>query len=89
MNGGPSPLDVFVPVAEQLRLPFGLLLAGCNAVRTPQCQLRVRVVVHAGLVHYDANGCFGEDVDTTFRLLDAGVKEAPLPSARGSRRPRA
>ena len=56
---------------------FGLLLADDNAVRTPQCQLRVRVVVHAGLVHYDANGCFGEDVDTAFRLLDAArVKEA-------------
>jgi class 3 adenylate cyclase len=43
----------------------------------PQRQLRVRVVVHAGEVHYDANGCFGEALDVAFRLLDAtGVKKA-------------
>lgn len=37
----------------------------------PQRQLRVRVVLHAGEVHYDANGCFGEALDVAFRLLDA------------------
>jgi class 3 adenylate cyclase len=37
----------------------------------PQRQLRIRVVVHAGDVHYDANGCFGEALDVAFRLLDA------------------
>lgn len=36
-----------------------------------QRQLRVRVVVHAGEVHYDTNGCFGEALDVAFRLLDA------------------
>jgi class 3 adenylate cyclase len=36
-----------------------------------QRQLRVRVVMHAGEVHYDANGCFGEALDVAFRLLDA------------------
>lgn len=36
----------------------------------PQRQLRVRVVVHAGEVHYDARGCFGEALDVAFRLLD-------------------
>jgi hypothetical protein len=34
-------------------------------------QLRIRVVMHAGEVHYDANGCFGEALDVAFRLLDA------------------
>ncbi len=34
-------------------------------------QLRVRVVVHAGEVSYDPNGCFGEALDVAFRLLDA------------------
>jgi hypothetical protein len=35
------------------------------------------VVVHAGEVHYDANGCFGETLDIAFRLLDAAhVKNA-------------
>jgi class 3 adenylate cyclase len=42
-----------------------------------QRQLRLRVVVHAGEVHYDANGCFGEALDVAFRLLDAArVKRA-------------
>lgn len=49
-----------------------------------QRQLRVRVVVHAGEVHYDANGCFGEALDVAFRLLDAsqvkrGLREAVGP----------
>jgi hypothetical protein len=56
---------------------FGLLLDEYNAVRPPPRQLRIRVVVHAGLVHYDANGCFGEALDTAFRLLEAtSVKQA-------------
>jgi class 3 adenylate cyclase len=36
----------------------------------PQRQLRIRVVVHAGEVHYDTHGCFGEALDIAFRLLD-------------------
>lgn len=47
-----------------------------------QRQLRIRVVMHAGEVHYDANGCFGEDLDVAFRLLDAArVKKALRDSA--------
>ena len=43
----------------------------------PQRQLRIRIVMHAGEVHYDANGCFGEALDVAFRLLDAArVKRA-------------
>ena len=42
-----------------------------------QRQLRMRVVMHAGEIHYDANGCFGESLDVAFRLLDAArVKRA-------------
>jgi class 3 adenylate cyclase len=57
------------------------LLADYNAslppLSRPQRQLRVRVVIHAGEVHYDANGCFGEALDVAFRLLDASrVKRA-------------
>jgi len=45
--------------------------------RQPQYQLRVRVVIHAGEIHYDPNGCFGEALDVAFRLLDAAqVKKA-------------
>jgi class 3 adenylate cyclase len=57
------------------------LLTDCNASlpysSRPQRQLRVRVVMHAGEIHYDANGCFGEALDIAFRLLDAApVKKA-------------
>jgi class 3 adenylate cyclase len=37
----------------------------------PDHQFRLRAVVHAGEVHYDNRGCFGEALDLTFRLLDA------------------
>jgi hypothetical protein len=65
---------------------FGMLLAEYNTVRPPQRQLRVRVVVHVGTVFYDANGCFGEALDTAFRLLDAArvkqaLRTAPAPLA--------
>jgi hypothetical protein len=33
--------------------------------------MRLRAVVHAGEVHYDGRGPFGEDLDVAFRLLDA------------------
>jgi hypothetical protein len=67
---------------------FSRLLADHNASlprssRT-QRQLRVRVVVHAGEVHYDANGCFGEALDVAFRLLDAGRVKNMLRDTAGS-----
>lgn len=34
-------------------------------------RLRIRVVIHAGEVHYDVYGPFGESVDIACRLLDA------------------
>jgi class 3 adenylate cyclase len=65
---------------------LGRLLAEYNASlprhSQPQRQLRIRIVVHAGEVHYDANGCFGEALDVAFRLLDAArVKKALRESA--------
>lgn len=48
-----------------------------------QRQLRVRVVVHAGEVRYDANGCFGEALDIAFRLLDAAPVKRTLREAEG------
>lgn len=67
---------------------FNLSLTGYNASLPrsgqTQRQLRVRVVVHAGEVHYDANGCFGETLDVSFRLLDSprlkrALREAASP----------
>lgn len=53
---------------------FGRLLADHNAglpeAHRLQRQLRVRAVIHAGEVRYDAHGCFGEALDVAFRLLD-------------------
>ena len=60
---------------------FGLLLAEHNVGRPLQRQLRVRVVVHAGMVFYDANGCFGETLDAAFRLLDAPSVKGALQAA--------
>lgn len=37
----------------------------------PNQSLRLRAVLHAGEVHYDRRGCFGEALDIAFRLLDA------------------
>jgi len=40
--------------------------------------LRLRAVIHAGEVHYDGKGFFGEDLDVAFRLLDAPRFKAHL-----------
>ena len=44
---------------------------GLPAAEHPRLGLRVRVAVHAGEVHWDGKGCFGEAVDLACRLLDA------------------
>jgi hypothetical protein len=59
------------------------LLAEHNArVTDPALQLRLRAVMHAGEVHDDGWGFYGEDLDVAFRLLDAPsvkqvLREAP------------
>jgi hypothetical protein len=62
---------------------FGQLLAGYNASLPPQRRLRVRVVVHAGEVRDDDNGCFGAALDIACRLLDAPEAKAALKAAPG------
>lgn len=44
--------------------------------------LRLRVVIHAGEVHHDENGFFGEDLEVAFRLLDTPRLKAHLRNAR-------
>ena len=67
-------LKTAIPVLSQLLADYNASLPRASRA---QRQLRVRVVVHAGEVHYDANGCFGEALDIAFRLLDAAhVKKA-------------
>lgn len=51
----------------------GLLSAHNNGISPAEATriMRLRVVVHAGEVHHDGKGFFGEDLDIAFRLLDA------------------
>jgi hypothetical protein len=67
-------LNRVVPFLNRLLIEYN---GGLTRRSQPQRQLRMRVVMHAGEVHYDANGCFGEALDVAFRLLDAArVKRA-------------
>jgi hypothetical protein len=66
---------------------FTRLLAAYNASLPPhtrqQRQVRVRVVLHAGEVHYDPDGCYGEALDIACRLLDAPVVKKAHKAAAG------
>jgi class 3 adenylate cyclase len=66
-------LNTFVPTLTKL-------IAEHNE-RSPEQQFRLRVAVHAGEVHYDAQGVFGEAVDATFRLLQAAEVKRKLADA--------
>jgi hypothetical protein len=70
-------LNQAIPALSRLLADYN---AGLPAGR-PQRMLRVRAVVHAGEVAYDANGCFGEALDIAFRLLDAALVKRTLRTA--------
>jgi hypothetical protein len=61
-------LNRAVPLLNRLLSDYNASLPQRSS---PQRELRIRVVMHAGEVHYDVNGCFGEALDLAFRLLDA------------------
>jgi len=61
-------LNYVIPTLSRLLTDYN---ASLSYMSRPERQLRVRVVVHAGEVNYDPNGCFGEALDIAFRLLDA------------------
>lgn len=61
-------LKTVIPALNQLLTDYNASLPHASRA---QRQLRIRAVVHAGEVHFDANGCFGEALDIAFRLLDA------------------
>jgi class 3 adenylate cyclase len=73
-------LTTAIPALSQLLADYNANLARASR---PQRHLWVRVVVHAGEVHYDANGCFGEALDIAFRLLDAAHVKKALQEASG------
>jgi class 3 adenylate cyclase len=56
-------LRTFVPVLS------GMLSE--HAEIHPDRSFRLRVAIHSGEVHFDPQGVFGEDIDITFRLLEA------------------
>ena len=70
VDQAPKPLllNRVVPLLNQLLADYNASLPRHSQ---PQRELRIRVVIHAGEVHYDANGCFGEALDVAFRMLDA------------------
>jgi len=56
--------------------------SGITSAEKPRI-MRLRTVVHAGEVHCDSKGPFGEDLDVAFRLLDAPRLKAYLKTATG------
>src|SRR6202451_2183953 len=64
----PVLLNRAVPALSQLLADYNASLPRADRLHR---QLRVRVVVHAGEVHYDANGCFCEALDVAVRLTHA------------------
>jgi hypothetical protein len=61
-----------------------LLVEHNAAVAHPALQIRLRAVVHAGEVHDDGRGFYGEDLDVAFRLLDAPTVKRALREATAS-----
>ena len=58
------------------------LLAEHNAaVAEPELRMRLRAVVHAGEVHDDGWGFYGDDIDVAFRLLEAPTVKRVLRNA--------
>jgi hypothetical protein len=61
------------------------LLAEHNvAVVRPELRVRLRAVVHAGEVHEDDKGFYGDDLDAAFRLLEAPRLKKALKEATAS-----
>ena len=52
-----------------------------NAAEDPALRMRLRAVVHAGEVHSDAHGFYGEAIDVAIRLLDCAALKAALRQA--------
>jgi hypothetical protein len=56
-------LNTFVPRLSEMLAE--------HAVVNPDRMFRLRLAIHAGEVHFDRRGTFGEDIDITFRLLNS------------------
>ncbi len=74
-------IDPLIPTLAALLSDYN---SGVPALEHPARQLRLRTVVHAGEVHDDGNGFFGEPLDVAFRLLDAPPVRKRLRRTTGS-----
>jgi hypothetical protein len=70
----PLLLSRLIPALASLLAAYNRTVPPGEQART----LRLRAVVHAGEVHCDGKGFFGEDLDVAFRLLDAPQLKACL-----------
>jgi len=73
-------LNDVIPVFSQLLTSYN---AGLFDPGDWDRHLRVRIVVHTRAIHDDDNGCFGEALDTAFRLLDTPRAKMALKVAQG------
>ncbi|WP_433332882.1 FxSxx-COOH system tetratricopeptide repeat protein [Spirillospora sp. CA-294931] len=80
---GDGILVLVLPEVPKVRLSADLphelavALQGHNEQSPPAARIRLRMVLHAGEIHYDAHGVAGSSINGAFRLLEArGVKEA-------------
>ena len=75
----PKPLILsrLIPILASLLVAHN---SGISLADQPRV-LRLRAVIHAGEVHCDEKGPFGEDLDVAFRLLDAPRFKAHLRNA--------
>ena len=73
----PLLLSRLIPILASLLVAHNSSISPADQPRV----LRLRAVIHAGEVHYDEKGPFGEDLDVAFRLLDAPRFKAHLRSA--------
>ena len=71
-------LSRLIPILTALLVRYNATVTRC-ALR-----MRLRAVVHAGEVHDDGNGFYGEDLDVAFRLLDSPSVKRAFRQAPGS-----
>lgn len=71
-------LSRFIPALTALLIQYN------RSVTDPVLAMRLRIVVHAGEVHQDRNGFYGEDLDIAFRLLDSAPVKKILKDTRRS-----
>lgn len=71
-----------VLLSRLIPLLAALLTEHNAAVTDPATRMRLRAVVHAGEVHEDSRGFYGEAIDIAIRLLDSAAVKAALRQAK-------